>query len=453
MTSDLLIRNGRVVDPAQGLDQISDILVIDGKVAAVSKAITKSVPQGTEVIDATGMIVTPGLIDLHVHLRDPGNPEQETIASGTAAAAAGGFTSVVCMPNTIPVIDNISLVEYVTSKARAEGVVNVLPTACITKGQKGEEITEMGRLLEAGAVAFTDDGKPVMNAEVLRRALEYSRQFNVTLLFHCEDLNLSVGGLMNEGALSTMMGLKGIPKSAEETIVERDVRLAKEFNARIHIQHVSTAGSVDIIRRAKEDGVKVTCETCPHYFTLTEAEVEGYNTNAKMNPPLRTEEDIKAILKGLKDGTIDVIATDHAPHLLDEKRVEFKDAKFGILGLETALSLVLTELVDAGTLSLSKAIEKMTVNPAKILNKKTGTLSVGSTADITIIDPEMSFTVDVKKFKSKSRNSPYDGWKLKGKAVAVIVGGRVMMREGLVSKGHAKDTKAALPKFIDINKG
>jgi dihydroorotase len=387
---------------------------------------------------------------MHCHLRDPGMQEEETIASGTMSAAAGGFTAVACMANTNPVADTTSVIEYIISKAASEGVASVMPIAAVTKGLKGEEISEMGLLLDAGAVAFSDDGHPIMNAEVMRRALEYARQFDAVIISHCEDSNLSAGGVMNEGYMSTVLGLKGIPRAAEESMVERDCALAKEFNARIHIAHISTAGSVEIIRRAKENGVKVTCETAPHYFTLTEGEVEGYNTNAKMNPPLRTEEDVKAIVKGLKDGTIDVIATDHAPHLMEEKKVEFNYAAFGIVGLETALSLALTELVDSGVLTLNKMIEKLTCNPAKALSRKTGTFKVGYPGNATIIDLNKPVTVDSSSFLSKGRNSPYNGWKLKGSAAATIVSGRLVMRDGKILNAGAP--KPSLPKFIDINK-
>lgn len=461
MTGSILITGGRVVDPGQGLDREMDVLIIDGKIAAVAaqKGISKNIPRDCETFDAKGLVVTPGLIDMHCHLRDPGVPEEETIASGTMSAAAGGFTSIACMANTNPVADNQAVIEYIISKAAIEGVVNVLPIAAVTKGLKGEEIAEMRLLLDAGAVAFSDDGHPIMNADVMRRALEYSKQFNAVIISHCEDLNLSSGGVMNEGYTSTIMGLKGIPMVAEESMVARDCALAEEFGARVHIAHVSTAGSVEIIRRAKEKGIKVTCETAPHYFSLTEGEVEGYNTNAKMNPPLRTEDDVKAIVKGLKDGTIDVIATDHAPHLIEEKNVEFKDAAFGIIGFETALSLIVTELVDSGVISLSKALEKVTVNPAKILSQKTGTFKVGYPGDVTIIDPERAVIVDTTAFKSKSRNSPYNGWKLKGAAAATIVSGRTIMNDIRAGKGAVTGQKfltpapvAQLPKFININK-
>jgi dihydroorotase len=450
MTGSILIKDGRVVDPGQGIDREIDVLIIDGKISAVSSSLSKSIPRDCEIFNAKGLIVTPGLIDMHCHLRDPGNPEEETIASGTMSAAAGGFTAVACMANTNPAADTPAVIEYILSKAAYEGLVNVMPIAAVTKGLKGEEMAEMGLLLDAGAIAFSDDGHPIMNAEVMRRALEYAKQFDATIISHCEDLNLSSAGVMNEGYTSTILGLKGIPKVAEESMVERDCAIAYEFDSKIHIAHVSTAGSVEIIRRAKENGVKVTCETAPHYFTLTEGEVEGYNTNAKMNPPLRTEEDVKAIVKGLKDGTIDAIATDHAPHLQEEKKVEFMDAAFGIVGFETALPLVLTELVDTGVLTLVKAIEKLALNPAKVLSRKAGTFKVGYPGDVTVIDLKRSVTVDTKAFLSKSKNSPYDGWKLKGAAAATIVSGKLVMKDGKIIKGSLP--KPSLPKFIDINK-
>jgi len=450
MSDSILIKDGRVIDPGQGMDREADVLIVNGKISAVSSNLARSITRDCEIYSAKGLIVSPGLIDMHCHLRDPGIPEEETIASGTMSAAAGGFTAVACMANTNPVADTPSVIEYILSKASIEGLVSVMPIAAVTKGLKGEEIAEMGLLLDAGAVAFSDDGHPIMNAEVMRRALEYAKQFNAMIISHCEDINLSSGGVMNEGYTSTVLGLKGIPKVAEESMIERDCALAGQFNTKIHIAHVSTAGSVEIIRRAKDKGIKVTCETAPHYFTLTEGEVEGYNTNAKMNPPLRTEEDVKAIVKGLKDGTIDVIATDHAPHLIEEKKIEFKDAAFGIVGLETALPLVLTELVDTGVLTINKAIEKLTCNPAKVLSQKTGTFKVGYPGNVTIIDPKRSVTVDTRIFLSKSKNSPYEGWKLKGSAVATIVSGRLVMKDGKVLKGSLP--KTPLPKFIDINK-
>ncbi len=421
----LLLKGGRVVDPASGIDAEMDVLIEDGKIKSVAKAISR---EGASIISAKGKLVFPGLIDMHAHLRDPGNPEEETIASGTEAAALGGFTSVCSMANTNPVNDNPAVTEYIYSKAELEGIVNVFPIAAVTKGLRGEEITEMGRLIECGVVAFSDDGNPIMNSEVLRHALEYARQFNVPIISHCEDINLSKFGMMNEGTLSTILGLRPIPALAEEIMVGRDIMLAKEFG-RIHIAHVSTAGSVELIRRAKKEGINITCETCPHYFTLTETAVENYNTNAKVNPPLRSEKDVAAILSGLKDGTIDVIATDHAPHIIEEKNIEFGLASPGISGLETALSLVLTELV-GGVLPLKGAIEKLTVNPAKILSLKRGNLKVGGVADVIVVDPNLEYTVDVKKFASKGKNSPFDGWKLKGKVLYTIVSGKIVVKDG-----------------------
>lgn len=422
---DLLIKSGRVVDPASNLDAVSDVLISEGKI----KAVGPHLKVRTTTIEAEGMLVLPGLIDMHCHLRDPGDPEEETIASGTRSAAKGGFTSIACMANTNPPIDSPAMVKYVSAKARYEGAVNVFPIGAVTKGLKGEELTEMGRMILEGAVAFSDDGKPITNSSVMRRALEYSRQFDVPVISHAEDPSLSEGGLMNESYSSTILGLAGIPALAEEVMVMRDIMLAREFG-RVHIAHVSTARSVELIRRSKSEGVKITCETCPHYFTLTEEEVEGYNTLAKVNPPLRSAKDLEAILGGLKDGTIDVIATDHAPHTTEEKNVEFAKAMSGMVGLETALALVLTELVETKFLSLKKAIEKMTVNPAKIMNLKKGTLKAGWDADLIIVDPAREWLVDPSKFSSRSKNSPYGDWRLKGQVRYTIVGGKLVVKNG-----------------------
>ena len=423
----ILIKNGRLVDPSSALDDERDIVIEAGVIKDISKNIHPS--EKYEVIDAKGKIVIPGLIDMHVHLRDPGREDKETIASGTRAAAAGGFTSVCCMANTDPVADNSAVIEYIISKARLEGVVNVFPVGAVTKGLKGQELAEMGQMRASGAVAFSDDGKGIIRSDVMRRAIEYVKQFNVPVISHCEDESLSEGASMNESYLSTILGLKGISYLAEELMVERDLMLAAEFG-RVHIAHVSTAGSVERIRRAKEKGVPVTCETAPHYFSLTEAAVEGYNTNAKMNPPLRSEKDVAAIITGLKDGTIDVIASDHAPHTIDEKNVEFALAANGIVGLETTLGLVITELVETKVLSLTNAVAKMTANPAKILGLKKGTLSIGADADVTLIDLNREHTVDTSKFHSKSNNSPFNGWKMKGRVLYTIVGGKIMVKDG-----------------------
>ena len=417
----ILIKNGHIIDPANKLDEKLDMLVSDGKIAKFGKpgSITT---EGAQVIDAHGKIVAPGLIDMHVHLREPGFEYKETIATGAAAAKAGGFTSVCCMPNTNPVNDNRSIAEFILSQAR-DAAARVYPIGAITKGSKGEELAEMGELHQSGCVAVSDDGKPVMNAALMRRAMEYSRIFDMLLIAHCEDSALSGKGVMNEGVVSTELGLRGIPRAAEDVMTARDLSLAELTGCRLHIAHVSTAGSVRMVRDAKAREVKVTAETCPHYFTLTDEAVRGYNTMAKMNPPLRTADDVSALKAGLADGTIDVIATDHAPHGMDEKSGEFDYAPFGIVGIETALGLSL-RLVADGILSLSDLVRKLSVNPASILKINKGTLSTGADADITIIDPNIEWTVDSSQFKSKSKNTPFNNWKLKGKAVQTLVHGR-----------------------------
>ncbi|MEE8637858.1 MAG: dihydroorotase [Candidatus Margulisiibacteriota bacterium] len=422
----LLIKNGRVIDPASKLDGKRDILIVGDKIKSIKSRVTS---RGARVIDAKGMLVLPGLIDMHTHLRDPGRPDKETIASGTRAAARGGFTTLCCMANTEPPIDNPAVVKYVRNKAETEGVVNVYPVAAVTKGLKGEALAEMGLMLEEGAVAFSDDGNSVMRADLMRRAVEYARQFGVPVISHCEDKNLSHAGAMNESALSTAIGLPGIPALSEEIMVARDIRLAQEYG-RVHIAHISSARSVELIRQAKRKGIPLTCETCPHYFSLTEEAIMEYDTNAKVNPPLKAKEDVKAVMRGLKDGTIDCIVTDHAPHNIEEKNVEFNLAAFGMIGLETALALVLTKLVNVKVLTLKKAIEKMTVAPAKILNLNKGTLGVGADADVIIVDPKAEWAVDAEQFASKSRNTPFQGWKLKGKVLYTIVGGKVVVKDG-----------------------
>ena len=426
MTS-LLIKGGRVIDPANKLDEVKDVLIEAGKIAKVAGNLSAA---GAEVIEAKGKWVLPGLIDMHVHLRDPGRPDKETIGSGSRAAALGGFTTICCMANTNPPIDNPAVVEYVVAKAAREAVVNVLPIAAVSKGLKGEELAEMGRCFAEGAVAFSDDGQPVMRADLMRRALEYAKQFSVPIISHCEDSNLSAGGSMNEGEISTQIGLPGIPALAEETMVARDIMLARQFG-RVHIAHISTAGSVRLVRQAKIDRLPVTCETCPHYFSLTEAAVKEYDTNAKVNPPLRSAGDLAAIVQGLKEGTIDVIATDHAPHTPEEKTVEFNRAKSGLVGLETALALVITKLVTQNILSPSQAVEKMTAAPARILNLTgKGSLRPGQDADLIVVDPHAEWTVDAAKFASKGRNTPFNGWPLKGQVLQTIVGGKIVVRDG-----------------------
>jgi dihydroorotase len=418
----ILIKNGHVIDPANKVDEKLDILLSDGKIARLGKP--GSIPaDGAQVVEASGKLVVPGLIDMHVHLREPGFEYKETIKTGMAAAKAGGFTSVCSMPNTNPVNDNRSVTEFILSEAH-DALARVFPIGAITKGSKGEELAEMAELHSAGCVAVSDDGKPVMSAAIMRRAMEYSKIFDMPVISHCEECTLTDKGVMNEGFVSTELGLRGIPAAAEEVMVARDIALAGLTGCRVHIAHVSTAGSVRMVREAKARGVKITAETCPHYFTLTDEAVRGYNTMAKMNPPLRTAEDVAAIKQGLKDGTLDVIATDHAPHAMDEKSVEFDYAPFGIVGLETAVGLVF-KLVHEGVLSMTEAVRKLSFNPASILKINKGTLSVGADADITIIDPDVEWTVDSSQFKSKSRNTPFDGWKLKGRAVRTIVGGRL----------------------------
>ncbi|MBU1026498.1 MAG: dihydroorotase [Candidatus Margulisbacteria bacterium] len=422
----ILIKNGRVIDPASNVDGVRDVLIENGRVTAVKSRLTL---RQSPAIDAKGMLVLPGLIDMHSHLRDPGRPDKETIFSGTRSAAMGGFTSICCMANTSPVIDTPAAVKYVLSKAAEEGAVNVYPVAAITVGLKGEALAEMGLMREAGAIAFSDDGNPVADAGMMRKALEYAAQFGAPIISHCEEKGLAHGGSMNESALSTAIGLPGIPALSEEIMVARDIMLAEEFGL-VHIAHVSSAKSVELIRRAKRRGVKITCETCPHYFSLTEEAVRNYDTNAKVNPPLKSKKDVQAIIRGLKDGTIDVIATDHAPHNIEEKNVEFNRAAFGMVGFETALALALTNLAETKALKLKNLVKKFTVVPAQILNLNKGTLKVGSDADVIIVDPKAEWTVDPAKFASKSKNSPFGGFKLNGKVLYTVVGGKVVVKNG-----------------------
>ncbi len=422
----LLIRNGRLIDPAHRRDEITDLLIQDGKVARIGKAAkSDAAASDRRVIDASGKWVVPGLVDIHTHLREPGFEYKETIRSGTESAAAGGFTSICCMPNTNPVNDNQSVTRLILQRARQEGLVNVFPIGAITKGSRGDELAEIGELVEAGCVAISDDGRPVMNSTVMRRAMEYALAFDIPVIDHCEDENLVDGGMMNEGEVSLELGLRGIPAAAEEVMVSRNLILAEMTGCRIHLPHVSTAGSVRLIRGAKARGVRVTAETGPHYFSLTEEAVRGYNTDAKMNPPLRTHRDREAIREGLSDGALDIIATDHAPHTEDEKNREFDLAPFGIVGLETALPLTLA-LVGEGVLPLDQAIAKLTIAPARAVRLSKGQLGIGDDADVALIDPEAEWVVDVRKLKSKSKNSPFAGWRMKGQVVMTIVQGRIV---------------------------
>jgi dihydroorotase len=422
----LLIKGGRVIDPSQGIDDTLDVLVAGGKIKEVGKGLKGP---GAETIDATGLLVVPGLIDMHVHLRDPGLEYKEDIVSGTKAAATGGFTSVACMPNTKPVNDNKTVTAYILDKVCRDGIVNVFPIGAITQGSKGEALAEMGELKEAGCVAVSDDGHPVANAELMRRALEYARGMGIMVISHVEEKALVGEGVMNEGFTSTELGLKGIPRVAENVATARDVFLAEYTNSPVHIAHVSTAESIRIIRDAKARGVKVTCETAPHYFSLTDDAVRGYNTNAKMNPPLREAADVAAVKAGLADGTIDAIATDHAPHHLDEKDIEFNLALNGIVGLETSLPLSL-RLVEEKVLDMKGVVERMSLNPARILGLDRGTLKPGAAADITVIDPEREWQVTAEGLASKSKNSPWLGETLKGCAAYTIVGGRIVYKRG-----------------------
>lgn len=425
----ILIKGGHVVDPKNGIDEVLDVFIDKGVICDVADGGELDDLGEIEVIDAAGKYVVPGLVDMHVHLRDPGYTHKEDIETGTRAAAKGGITSLACMPNTNPVCDSVAVIEYIKSKAKSVGAVNVYPIGTISKQMKGEELASIGAFKFAGAVAVSDDGRPVESAALMRRALEYADMFDITVISHCEELSLAEGS-MNEGAVAAELGLGGITPAAEEIMVCRDITLAETTGCAVHIAHISTKGSVEAVRQAKKRGVRVTCETCPHYFTLTDEAVRGYNTNAKMNPPLRTREDVEAIKAGLADGTIDAIATDHAPHAADEKILEFDKAPNGIIGLETSLALGIKYLVEPGVLTMSALIEKMAVNPANILGLNKGSLSVGASADVVVFDASREWRVDVSEFASKSKNSPYDGFVLCGKPEYTIVGGEIKLNQG-----------------------
>jgi len=420
----VLLRNGRVVDPASGLDEKTDVLVRDGRIDSIARGI--AVEQGTRVMELEGKLVVPGLIDMHVHLREPGREDEETIQSGGLAAARGGFTAVACMANTQPVIDNAGIVKFVLEAAERTSPVRVFCVAAATVGLKGEIMSEIMDIRGAGAAAISDDGRYIQSSEVARRVMEYCRMANLPVISHCEDQYLSAGGVMHEGYWSTVLGLKGIPAAAETAAVARELALAELTGARVHIAHVSTGGAVELVRQAKRRGIAVTAETAPHYLVLTDRAVCGYDTNAKVNPPLRSEEDRECVTEGLRDGTIDVIASDHAPHCEEEKDVEFSAAAFGLIGLETTVGVILTFLVKKGIVSLPHAISAMTVRPAAVLGVEGGRLEAGQRADITVIDPELDWVVDPGAFASKSRNTPFKGMKLTGKAVATMVAGKLV---------------------------
>jgi dihydroorotase len=426
--SRLLLKGGRVIDPAQGLDATLDVMIAEATIEEVGPRVQ---PRGAQVLDVKGLVVCPGFIDIHAHLREPGREDKETIATGTRAAAAGGFTAVCAMPNTDPVNDTAGITRAILEKARAEGAVRVYPIGAITQGQKGEELAEYGDLKEAGCVAVSDDGRPVASARVMRRALEYAKAFDLVVIDHCEEPTLAEKACMNEGPVSTVLGLRGQPAAGEAIMVERDVLLAELTGGRIHVAHLSAAASVDAVRRGKARGVRVTAEATPHHLFLTDEAVRetGYDTNTKMNPPLRSEADREAVVAGLRDGSIDCIATDHAPHTVDDKKVEFDQAANGVVGLETAVALCLDRLVGAGLVELPHLVALLSTNPARVLGLPGGTLAPGSPADLTVLDLTRKRQVDPARFESRSRNTPFGGWILKGWPAMTIVGGRVAWKD------------------------
>lgn len=420
----LLIKNGRVIDPASQTDDTLDILIERGKIADIKPKITV---KDANVIDASRLVVAPGFIDMHAHLREPGHEDKETIRTGSLAAAKGGFTSIACMPNTMPVNDNRGVTEYILSETKKKAVVSIFPIAAVSRSQKGEELTDMADLAEAGAIAFSDDGLPIKTTEIMRRALEYSKLLDTIIIDHCEDKSLTQDGVMHEGYYSYLFGLMGMPASSEEIIVARDLILAEEANARIHIAHLSVKGTVDLIREAKKKQVRVTAEVTPHHLVLTDAHLESYDTNLKVNPPLRSKVHVESLIQGVKEGVVDVFVTDHAPHTVDDKNVEFDNAPFGINGLETAVSLLLDKLVNKNVIPLQRFIEMISTVPARILGlRNKGKIALGADADLTILNLHKEIVIDVKTFKSKSRNNPFHGWKLKGSPVMTIVGGKIV---------------------------
>ncbi len=428
------ITGGRIIDPDHDVDQIGDLWISRGRILPIGAGYEE--PE--MVIDAQGMIVCPGLIDVHVHLREPGNEEDETIATGASAALAGGVTSVACMPNTIPAIDTQAAAEFVVLQAQRARQANVYPVGAVSKGRKGEELAELGQLVDGGAVAFTDDGAPVASAALMRRALQYAKMFDRVIMQHCQVPDLTTGGVMNEGFESMRLGLGGMPAAAEDIMVARDIRLAEITGGRLHIQHISTARSVDLVREGQRRGVRVTAEACPHHFTLTDEKLRTFDSNFKMNPPLRTWSDVEAVIGGLKDGTIEIIATDHAPHAREKKMREIDQAPFGIVGLETLIPITVTSLIEPGHLTWPEAIRKLTVSAAQLLGIPKGTLRGGADADVTIIDPAARWTIDPTRFRSKSQNTPFGGWEVRGRAHTVIVGGEVRFtRGGIVQQAGA----------------
>jgi dihydroorotase len=422
----LLIQNGYVIDPSQGINTGKNLLLEDGRVVGLS-SYSDPVPEGVETFDATGLIVAPGFIDMHVHLREPGHEYKETIASGAAAAVAGGFTTVCAMPNTSPINDNAALTRFMIEQAQRAGLANVFPIGAITKNSEGSELAEMGEMKDAGIVAVSDDGRPVPSAGMMRRAMEYARGFDLLVIDHCEDKTLARGGVMHEGHWSLVLGMRGMPAAAEEVDAERNCMLAELTGARLHLAHLSTRGAIESVRRAKDKGLPISCEVTPHHWTLTDEAVQNYDTNTKMSPPLRSREHLEEVLEGLSDGTVDAIASDHAPHHADEKELEYDQAPFGIVGLETSVGLAMERLVSEGVISLERLVELCATNPARILNlEDRGTFKARAHADVTIIDPEMTWTFDVSRSKSKSRNTPFDGYTFRGGVVATVVAGRIV---------------------------
>jgi len=431
----LLLRGGHVIDPSSNVNEPGDVLLVSGEVVAIGRGL--GAPDGAVIRDVSGLVVAPGFIDLHVHLREPGGEHKETIASGSRAAAAGGFTAVCAMPNTDPPVDDPAAVGFVRAEGFRSGFARVYPVGAVSVAQRGERLAQIGEMVDAGAVAITDDGRPVSDAGLMRLALSYARTLGIPVASHCEERSLSRGGSMNEGVVSTRLGLIGIPNAAEDVQIARDLMLCELTGGRLHVQHVSTRRGVEMVRDAKRRGVPVTAEGTPHHFCLTEDAVEGYRTEAKVNPPLRSANDRAAVIQGLADGTLDVIATDHAPHHYDEKEQAFDDAPFGLVGLETALGLAITHLVEPGALSLSQLVERMSCSPARAFALPAGTLRKGAPADVTVFDPRVEWTVQPEKFLSKSRNSPFAGWRLRGQSVVTVVGGRVVWDASLRTAGAA----------------